>query len=99
ALSRKTKRLQALLHDDSACELVVVALAEPAVIAETERLIDKLRELGIPCHHIVLNQLAPTSPTRLTQRLKSRFPELELIEIDRRPKPIQGLPALGQLAA
>jgi len=90
-LSRKTKRLEALLHDPSLCEVVVVTLDEPPVIAETERLLERLAQQRIAVRRVVVNQVrAP---------LSRDFEGLDVVQIGWRSSPIQGLKALEELAA
>ncbi|MFI5269386.1 MAG: TRC40/GET3/ArsA family transport-energizing ATPase, partial [Chloroflexota bacterium] len=96
-LSRKTKRLEALLHDPKTCEVVVVALAEAPVIAETERLIQRLHELRVPVRRLVWNQAA--SKTGLARAFEKRHPELTVLSVALQPKPVQGREALEGLAA
>jgi arsenite/tail-anchored protein-transporting ATPase len=96
-LSRKTKRLDALLHDPELCELVVVALAEAPVLAETERLIERLREMRVEVRHVILNQMA--GRTELATAFEQRHPELGFVEIARCAEPVQGIEALRKLAA
>jgi arsenite/tail-anchored protein-transporting ATPase len=47
AFSRRTRALDALLHDDMRAGVLLVSLAEPSVRSETERLGDLLRATGI----------------------------------------------------
>jgi len=96
-LSRKTKRLDALLRDPGLCEVVVVTLAAAPVLAETERLLDRLEHMKVPVRHVVLNQASGSRPS--VQRLRKHFPELRFLEVGRRPQPIQGIRALTELAA
>ncbi|HVA22786.1 MAG TPA: ArsA family ATPase [Chloroflexota bacterium] len=96
-LSRKTRRLDALLHDRDMCEVVVVAMAEAPVIAETERLILRLRAMQVPVRRLVWNQAE--RQTQEAQALEKRHPELQILHVQRRGEPIQGLTALEELAA
>jgi arsenite/tail-anchored protein-transporting ATPase len=99
-LTRQTKALQRVLQDPSVCELVVVTMAQPAVIAETERLIERLRGLRVPVHRIVVNQV--TEGARNVARLRAlqrRHRDLQFLLVARQPKPVQGIPALEALAA
>ncbi|HLQ32608.1 MAG TPA: ArsA family ATPase [Chloroflexota bacterium] len=99
-LSRKTKRLEALLHDPKLCEVVVVTMAERPVIAETQRLTERLQEMRIAVRHVVVNQATgDRRQASAMQGLRRRFPELRFVKIARRAEPIQGLAALQELAA
>jgi arsenite-transporting ATPase len=99
-LSRKTKRLEALLHDGQMCEVVVVALAEGPVIDETQRLLDRLRDMHIPVRRLVWNQL-PTDGTVPAEvaALEGRAPGVEVVRLARQPRAVQGIAALEELAA
>ncbi len=94
ALSRKAKRLQGLLREEDTCELVVVTLPEPAVLAETERLIGRLRALALPVRHVVLNQVASADDV---DSVRQRWPAIELLRVTRRERPIQGTADLEAL--
>ncbi|SRR5579884_409079 len=97
-LSRKTKRLEALLRDPELCEVVVVTLAERPVLAETERLLRRLQEMNMPVRHVVVNH-AGADAERAVGDLKTCFPKLRFLMVRRRPKPVQGIQALQELAA
>lgn len=54
--SRRTRSLDALLHDDTRAGVVLVSLDEPSVRAETTRLADLLRATGIAVIGEVMNR-------------------------------------------
>jgi len=54
-LSRDLRALDALLRDPARCGLVIVALDEPVVRRESERLAAEVRRLGIGISGVVLN--------------------------------------------
>lgn len=58
--SRRTRALDALLHDQVRAGVVLVSLDEPAVTAETERLAELLRQTGIA----VLGEVRNRAPYR-----------------------------------
>ena len=60
--SRRTRALDALLHDETRSGVLLVSLDEPSVRAETSRLTELLRETGIAVIGEVLNR-APVSDT------------------------------------
>ena len=101
ALSRKAKRLDALLHDAETCEVIVVALPEPAVLSETRRLINRLREMKVPVRHVVINRVlgVVSRDPEGSRKLENAFPELGFLEIGQRANPVQGIAALEELAA
>jgi hypothetical protein len=55
AFTKRTRALDAMLHDPARAALLVVALDEPAVRAETERLVAAARERGIAVAGIIWN--------------------------------------------
>jgi arsenite-transporting ATPase len=59
--SRRTRALDQLLHDAARAGVVLVSLDEPAVIAESQRLADTLRETGIAILGEVRNRVRATS--------------------------------------
>jgi arsenite-transporting ATPase len=63
--AKRTRELDALLHDHERCAVVVAALDEPIVRAEAERLANAIRERGIDVAAIVWNR-ATHSPSPLT---------------------------------
>ncbi len=107
SLSRKAKRLQLVLRDAASCEVVVVTLSEPAVMRETERLLLRLHELGVPARYLVVNQVPPRSSRSAAGRhmrtapatLPARFSELRAMAVERQPHPVQGIRMLEALAA
>lgn len=55
--ARRTRSLNAMLHDPSRCALLVVALDEPLVRAESERLAGMARNAGIGVDAVIWNRL------------------------------------------
>lgn len=55
--ARRTRSLDAMLHDPARCALLIVALDEPLVRAESERLAAAARNAGIGVGAVVLNRL------------------------------------------
>ncbi|HEX6513427.1 MAG TPA: ArsA family ATPase [Chloroflexota bacterium] len=99
-LSRKTRHLEALLRDAERCEVVVVTLPEAPVVAETQRLIERVRELGVPARWVVVNQAAGgRRQAAVVARLQKEHRELRFLQVSRREQPVQGLKALEALAA
>jgi arsenite-transporting ATPase len=95
-LSRKTKRLEALLHDPTLCEVVVVTVGEGPVLAETARLIQRLGEMDVQVRRMVVNFAGEKAQAGTIER---EFPNLEIVPLGRRSVPVQGLSALRELAA
>lgn len=55
--AKRTRALAALLHDPRECGVIIVALDEPVVRAETERLVSAVRERGMDVAAVVWNRL------------------------------------------
>ena len=55
--ARRTRSLNAMLHDPARCALLVVALDEPLVRVETERLAGMARNAGIGVGAVIWNRL------------------------------------------
>ncbi|HEX8944742.1 MAG TPA: ArsA family ATPase [Gemmatimonadaceae bacterium] len=55
--ARRTRALDALIHDHAQCGLVVVALDEPVVRAETERLSAEVRSRGVDVMALLWNRV------------------------------------------
>ena len=61
--SRRTRALDRLLHDRSRAGVVLVSLGEPVVVAETERLAERLRMTGVSILGEVRNRGQPSDRT------------------------------------
>ena len=86
--SRRTRTLEGIFKDHSRAGLVAVALDEPLVRGETERLVAAVRELGVDVIALVWNR-ADTS----TRPLPSIAPLEQLVTPERQPPPV-GIAAL-----
>jgi arsenite/tail-anchored protein-transporting ATPase len=91
--AKRTRALDALLHDRARCGLIVVALDEPVVRAETERLAAAVRERGIDVAALVWNRVK-----HLPSPLPAGVAERQFCAKDVSPPPI-GAPALRTWAA
>lgn len=56
---RQTRKVREQLVDPAETEFVVVTIPEAMGIAESERLIQGLEKLSIPCHQILINFVTP----------------------------------------
>jgi arsenite-transporting ATPase len=70
AFARRTRALQALLHDSERAGVLVVTLDEPLVRDETVRLVQSVRSLGVAVEGVLWNRAAPrTAPLPLERPL------------------------------
>jgi arsenite-transporting ATPase len=88
--AKRTRALDALLHDPNRCSVIVVALDEPVVRAETARLAAAVRERGIAVSAVVWNR-AQSAPSPLPASVADR----QFCAGDVTPPPI-GAPALRE---
>jgi len=87
--SRRTRALDALLHDAARAGVVLVSLDEPLVRAESERLGDALQRARIAVVGTIRNRAVRVSPT---ERLQRHAPGLELAA------PMSSTPLVGARA-
>ncbi len=88
--AKRTRALDALLHDREQCGVIVVALDEPVVRAETARLAAAVRTRGIAVSAVMWNR-AHSSPSPLPASVADR----QFCAGDVTPPPI-GVPALRE---
>jgi arsenite-transporting ATPase len=88
--AKRTRAVEALLHDASQCSVIVVALDEPVVRAETERLVAAISARGIDISALVWNRVR-REPTPLPASVVAR----QFCARDVSPPPI-GAPALRE---
>jgi arsenite-transporting ATPase len=69
--ARRTRALEALMRDSSKCGLVIVALDEPIVRAETERLSAEVRSRGVDVIALVWNRV-DKAPAPLPAKVAGR---------------------------
>ena len=91
--AKRTRALDALLHDRARCRLIIVALDEPVVRAETERLAAAVRTRGIDVAAVVWNRVHDRA-TPLPASVAARHLFAEEVS----PPPI-GAPALRKWSA
>jgi arsenite-transporting ATPase len=88
--ARRTRALDALIHDPVQCGLVIVALDEPIVRAETERLSSEVRSRGVDVIALLWNRVGKrAAPLPATVAGRQLFAE------ETNPPPI-GVTALRQ---
>jgi arsenite-transporting ATPase len=88
--ARRTRALDALIHDPAQCGLVIVALDEPIVRAETERLSSEVRSRGVDVIALLWNRVGKR-PAPLPATVAGR----QLFAEETNPPPI-GVTALRQ---
>ncbi len=107
----RLERARELLGDQETTEFRVVAIPERMAIAESERLVEQLREGGIAVKSLVVNQVFE-DPTDDCSRCQSRhtrhkerveeirdtFPDLEILTLPERDGEVQGLEAVRSIA-
>ena len=73
AFAKRTRALDALLHDPGRGAAVVVALDEPVVRAETERLVSAIAARGVSVDAVIWNRLSPGSAPLPATRPRRQF--------------------------
>jgi arsenite/tail-anchored protein-transporting ATPase len=97
--SRALKELDAALHDERRSSVIVVTRPERVVLAETQRLLDALRDRGLSVGGVIANAVTPENGDSCDQSMRSY--ELAILEtipdvivIERRETPPQTIEAL-----
>ena len=72
------RKIRQTLTDSQHSKLVAITIPEAMGVAETEDLLSSLKRLGIPCRHIVINQLVP--PTQCSFCSAKREEQLEYVQ-------------------
>jgi arsenite-transporting ATPase len=88
--ARRTRALDALIHDQAECGLVIVGLDEPVVRAETERLSAAVQSRGVDVLALLWNRVE-RAPAPLPAAVAGR----QLFAQETNPPPI-GVKALRQ---
>ncbi|MFA9428163.1 ArsA family ATPase [Natronorubrum sp. A-ect3] len=112
AFQARLERARELLVDPERTEFRVVLIPEKMAIAESERLVETLRQNGVRVDQLVVNQVLE-DPDDDCSRCQSRyerhekrlteihntFPDLEVVTLPEREGEVQGLEAVGAIAA
>ena len=85
-LRRRVDALRALLTDPGATRLVLVTRAEPIVVAETERYVVALPDLGITAGALVINAVSADSDKSALASLASLLPGVPHVTVARWPE-------------
>ncbi|WP_306054356.1 ArsA family ATPase [Natronococcus wangiae] len=111
AFQARLERARDLLVDPERTEFRVVSLPEGMAIAESERLVDRLREADVSVQRLVVNQVFE-NPNDDCSRCRSRrerhekrvaeirdtFPDLEVVTLPELEGEVQGLEAVATVA-
>ncbi|NKE34506.1 TRC40/GET3/ArsA family transport-energizing ATPase [Natronococcus sp. JC468] len=111
AFRDRLERARELLLDAERTEFRVVLAPEGMAIAESERLVEKLREAGVRVDRLVVNRVFE-DPDEGCSRCRSRyerhaervaeiretFPDLEVVTLPEREGEVQGLEAVRSIA-
>jgi arsenite-transporting ATPase len=107
----RLERARELLVDPARTEFRVVLLPEAMAIAETDRLVARLREAGVPVERLVVNRVledphegCPRCQSRQARHedrlaeIRSTFPDLELVTLPELEGEVQGRDSLAAIA-
>ena len=100
--SRQTRRVLQQLTDTTGTEFIVVTIPEAMGIAESERLIQRLGRLKIPCRQILINFVTPPSDCpycaakreeeqRYIQQVIAEYPDHRLAQAPRLDHDLRGI--------
>jgi arsenite-transporting ATPase len=98
------ERVRSVLRDPDRTEFRVVCLPERLVVAETERLVERLRDAGVPVGQLLVNRVLTDidgdcarcraqreSQQAVLETIRETFPDLEIVELpDTTGKPADG---------
>lgn len=110
SLKKAVKRIEATLKSAELCEFIPVTIPAEMAIAETERLVQSLRQYGIHIRRLFLNNVVmEKSPDmflaakyeehlRLRQRVMEIFSDLEIVSIPLQPTEVRGKEKLEAFA-
>jgi arsenite-transporting ATPase len=109
-MKKTVKRVKELLQNAQKTEFVVVTIAEKMAVAETEDLIASLKQMHVPSHHIIINNVFPEDDCDFMRRrrafqekhihtIKKHFASHQIIEVFLQPEEIYGKKRLETLGA
>ncbi|MFN3386969.1 MAG: ArsA family ATPase [Candidatus Thermochlorobacter sp.] len=102
SLKKAVKRIESTLKNSTRCEFLPVTIPAEMAIAETQRLIQSLRQYGIAVRRLILNQVVMEKGTdallaakyeehrAFRQRACELFHDLEVITIGLQPTEVRG---------
>lgn len=102
-------RLRARLHDQDGCQFIAVLNPDTLSLAETERLLDQLRDQRIHVQRIIINQVVSADAkgdygervralqAEALRRIRQRFGHLVLTELPQQTSRLEGIAALRAL--
>ncbi len=110
-LQARMKRARDVLTDPERTEFRVVLIPETMAIAESERLVERLREVGIPVRTVVVNRVLEDAAEccsrcqsrqrrheRRLAEIRETFPDLEVVTVPETEDEVHGLETLSPIA-
>ena len=99
---KELKELIALLKDDNQTEFIVVTVPSKPEIAETKRLVERLKRIKIPVYRMLINKITPRSESdfyqlkhreelEICRRIYEEFSDLNVSYVPLFPHEIQGM--------
>lgn len=107
--AKNMRRLRDILIDPTQTEFVCLTIPEAMAVLEMEDLLSRVRELEIPCHHLVINQVVPSTECdfcatrgeeqqRYIQQVRRTKSNYLITELPLFPRQIRGMADLANLA-
>jgi len=111
ASQETAQKMHALLTNPQKSEFVAVTIPEAMGILETEDLLRSMRDLGIPCSHVVINMVIPPTDCNFCSskrdeqmdyirqvEAKTEYREYEIVHAPLYPHEIRGIENLTELS-
>jgi len=102
--------LNTLIKNSQKSEFIAVTIPEAMGILETEDLLVSMRDLGIPCSHVVINMVIPPTDCNFCSSkrneqidyiqhvdAKTEYEEYEIVKVPLYPHEIRGVENLTEL--
>ena len=111
-LSQETvQKLNTLIKNSQKSEFIAVTIPEAMGILETEDLLVSMRNIGIPCSHVVINMVIPPTDCNFCSSkrneqidyiqhvdAKTEYEEYEIVKVPLYPHEIRGVENLTELS-
>ncbi len=111
ASQETVQKMHALLTDPQKSEFIAVTIPEAMGILETEDLLVSMRDLGIPCSHVVINMVIPPTDCNFCSskrneqidyiqhvNAKTEYEGYEIVKVPLYPHEIRGVENLTELS-
>jgi len=105
------QKMHTLLTNPQKSEFIAVTIPEAMGILETEDLLLSMKDLGIPCSHVVVNMVIPPTDcdfcgSKRNEQMgyiheiheKTEYKECEIVKVPLYPHEIRGIDKLGELS-